>query len=191
MNLTTCTHGAHKIRSCKNKGVHTAKPFRLYRRGPWPRVQMRPLTACTDEAVTLATLARTIRVYLRPWPRTIRVYLRPQKARAQATPWPIVSGFVICLKGNHSYTPKGWMLRGPACEIPPKEISLISSSLSARKTPHGQSVVRHSPTSAFIYVLQLALSLACLQHSLVLRSPKKQNVLPVRLITIVFCVCFF
>ena len=89
MNLTTCTHGAHKIHSCKNKGVHTAKPFRVYRRGPWPRVQMRPLTTCTDEAVTLATLARTIRVYLRPWPRTIRVYLRPQKARAQATPWPI------------------------------------------------------------------------------------------------------
>ena len=75
--LTTCTHGAHKIHSCKNKGVHTAKPFRVYRRGPWPRVQMRPLTACTDEAVTLATLARTI-----------RVYLRPQKARAQPTPWP-------------------------------------------------------------------------------------------------------
>ena len=103
MKLTTCTHGAHKIHSgktakdldlttctygCKNKGVHTAKPFRVYRRGPWPRVQMRPLTACTDEAVTLATLARTIRVYLRPWPRTIRVYLRPQKARAQPTPWP-------------------------------------------------------------------------------------------------------
>ena len=87
--LTTCTHGAHKIHSCKNKGVHTAKPFRMYRRGPWPRVQMRPLTACTDEAVTLATLARTIRVYLRPWPRTIRVYLRPQKARAQPTPWPL------------------------------------------------------------------------------------------------------
>ena len=86
--LTTCTHGAHKIHSCKNKGVHTPKPFRVYRRGPWPRVQMRPLTACTDEAVTLATLARTIRVYLRPWPRTIRVYLRPQKARAQPTPWP-------------------------------------------------------------------------------------------------------
>ena len=84
--LTTCTHGAHKIHSCKNKGVHTPKPFRVYRRGPWPRVQMRPLTACTDEAVTLATLARTIRVYLRPWPRTIRVYLRPQKARAQPTP---------------------------------------------------------------------------------------------------------
>ena len=39
--LTTCTHGAHKIHSCKNKGVHTAKPFRVYRRGPWP---------CTDEA---------------------------------------------------------------------------------------------------------------------------------------------
>ena len=73
--LTTCTHGAHKIHSCKNKGVHTAKPFRVYRRGPWPRVQMRPLTACTDEAVTLATLARTI-----------HVYLRPQKARAQPTP---------------------------------------------------------------------------------------------------------
>ena len=88
VNLTTCTRGAHKIHSCKNKGVHTAKPFRVYRRGPWPRVQMRPLTACTDEAVTLATLARTIRVYLRPWPRTIRVYLRPQKARAQPTPWP-------------------------------------------------------------------------------------------------------
>ena len=86
--LTTCTHGAHKIHSCKNKGLHTAKPFRVYRRGPWPRVQMRPLTACTDEAVTLATLARTIRVHLRPWPRTIRVYLRPQKARAQPTPWP-------------------------------------------------------------------------------------------------------
>ena len=84
--LATCTHGAHKIHSCKNKGVHTAKPFRVYRRRPWPRVQMRPLTACTDEAVTLATLARTIRVYLRPWPRTIRVYLRPQKARAQPTP---------------------------------------------------------------------------------------------------------
>ena len=43
MNLTTCTHGAHKIHSCKNKGVHTAKPFRVYRRGPWPRVQTRPL----------------------------------------------------------------------------------------------------------------------------------------------------
>ena len=41
-DLTTCTHGAHKIHSCKNKGVHTAKPFRVYRRGPWPRVQMRP-----------------------------------------------------------------------------------------------------------------------------------------------------
>ena len=39
--LTTCTHGAHKIHSCKNKGVHTAKPFRVYRRSPWP---------CTDEA---------------------------------------------------------------------------------------------------------------------------------------------
>ena len=39
--LTTCTHGAHKIHSCKNKGVHTAKPFRVYRQGPWP---------CTDEA---------------------------------------------------------------------------------------------------------------------------------------------
>ena len=90
--LTTCAHGAHKIHSCKNKGVHTAKPFRVYRRGPWPRVQMRPLTACTDEAVTLATLARTIRVYLRPWPRTIRVYLRPQKARAQPTPWPTCFG---------------------------------------------------------------------------------------------------
>ena len=51
--LTTCTHKTHKIHSCKNKGVHTAKPFRVYRRGPWPRVQMRPLTACTDEAVTL------------------------------------------------------------------------------------------------------------------------------------------
>ena len=86
--LTTCTHGAHKKHSCKNKGVHTATPFRVYRRGPWPRVQMRPLTACTDEAVTLATLARTIRVYLRLWPRTIRVYLRPQKVRAQPTPWP-------------------------------------------------------------------------------------------------------
>ena len=90
VNLTTCTHGAHKIHSCKNKGVHTAKPFRVYRRGPWPRLQMRPLTACTDEAVTLATLARTIRVHLRPWPRTIRVYLRPQKARAQPTPWPMI-----------------------------------------------------------------------------------------------------
>ena len=90
--LTTCTHGAHKIHSCKNKGVHTAKPFRMYRRGLWPRVQMRPLTACTDEAVTLATLARTIRVYLRPWPRTVRVYLRPQKARAQPTPWPLLVG---------------------------------------------------------------------------------------------------
>ena len=53
--LTTCTHGAHNIHRCKNKGVHTAKPFRVYRRGPWPRVQMRPLTACTDEP-------------LRPWP---------------------------------------------------------------------------------------------------------------------------
>ena len=84
--LTTCTHGAHKIHNCKNKGVHAAKSFRVYRRGPWPRVQMRPLTACTDEAVTLATLARTIRVYLRPWPRTIRVYLRPEKVRAQPTP---------------------------------------------------------------------------------------------------------
>ena len=52
-----------------------------------------PLTACTDEAVTLATLARTIRVYLRPWPRTIRVYLRPQKARAQQTPWPCGIGW--------------------------------------------------------------------------------------------------
>ena len=41
--LTTCTHGGHKIHSCKNKGVHTAKPFRVYRRGPWPRVQTRPL----------------------------------------------------------------------------------------------------------------------------------------------------
>ena len=40
--LTTCTHGAHKIHSCKNKGVHTAKPFRVYR--------TRPLAACTDEA---------------------------------------------------------------------------------------------------------------------------------------------
>ena len=30
---------------------HTAQPFRVYRRGPWPRVQMRPLTACADEAV--------------------------------------------------------------------------------------------------------------------------------------------
>ena len=104
LKLTTYTHGAHKIHSgktakdlylttcthgCKNKGVHTAKPFRVYRRGPWPRVQMRPLTACTDEAVTLATLARTIRVYLRPCPRTIRVYLRPQKARAQPTTWPV------------------------------------------------------------------------------------------------------
>ena len=38
--LTTCTHGAHKIHSRKNKGVHTAKPFRVYR----------PLAACTDEA---------------------------------------------------------------------------------------------------------------------------------------------
>ena len=47
--LTTCTHGARKIHSCKNNGVHTAKPFRVYRRGPWPRVQTRPLP-------------------LRPWP---------------------------------------------------------------------------------------------------------------------------
>ena len=114
MKLTTCTHGAHKIHSgktakdlylttcthgCKNKGVHTAKPFRVYRRGPWPRVQMRPLTACTDEAVTLATLARTIRVYLRPWPRTIRAYLRPQKARAQPTPWPFLR---VNLKGQQN-----------------------------------------------------------------------------------------
>ena len=98
MNLTTCTHGAHKIHSCKNKGVHTAKPFRVYRRGSWPRIQMRPLTACTDEAVTLATLARTIRVYLRPWPRTIRVYLRPQKARAQPNPWPQNDVRICCLR---------------------------------------------------------------------------------------------
>ena len=47
---TTCTHGAHKIHNYKNKLVHTANPFRVYRRGPCPRVQMRPLTACTDEA---------------------------------------------------------------------------------------------------------------------------------------------
>ena len=87
--LTTCTHGAHKIHSCKIKGLHTAKPFRVYRRGPWPRVQMRPLTdRVYKRGRPLATLARTIRVYLRPWPRTIRVYLRPQKARAQPTPSP-------------------------------------------------------------------------------------------------------
>lgn len=77
--------------------------------------------------------------------------------------------------GNHSYTTKGWVLGRPACEIPPKEISLISSSLSARKTPHRQSVARRSLTSAFIYVLQLAPSLLCLQHWLVLRSPKKNK----------------
>ena len=47
---TTCTHGAHKLHNCKNKVVHTANPFRVYRRVPCPRVQMRPLTACTDEA---------------------------------------------------------------------------------------------------------------------------------------------
>ena len=47
---TTCTHRAHKIHNYKNKLVHTANPFRVYRRGPCPRVQMRPLTACTDEA---------------------------------------------------------------------------------------------------------------------------------------------
>ena len=52
LSLTTCTYGAHKVHSCKNKQVHTANPFRVYRRGPGPRVQMRPLTACTDEAVT-------------------------------------------------------------------------------------------------------------------------------------------
>ena len=50
---TTCTHGAHKIHNYKNKLVHTASPFRVYRRGPCPRVQMRPLTACTDEAPPL------------------------------------------------------------------------------------------------------------------------------------------
>ena len=44
-NLTTCTHGAHKIHSCKNKGVHTAKISKTI-----PRVQTRPLAACTDEA---------------------------------------------------------------------------------------------------------------------------------------------
>ena len=54
---TTCTHGAHKIHSCKNKLVHTANPFRVYRRGPCPRVQMRPLTACTDEAPPGAVVA--------------------------------------------------------------------------------------------------------------------------------------
>ena len=54
---TTCTHGAHKIHNYKNKLVHTANPFRVYRRGPCPRVQMRPLAACTDEAPpSLATL---------------------------------------------------------------------------------------------------------------------------------------
>ena len=34
------------------RGHGTANPFRVYRRGPGPRVQMRPLTACTDEAPT-------------------------------------------------------------------------------------------------------------------------------------------
>ena len=43
---------AHKLHNCKNKVVHTANPFRVYRRVPCPRVQMRPLTACTDEAPT-------------------------------------------------------------------------------------------------------------------------------------------
>ena len=50
---TTCTHGAHKLHNCKNKVVHTANPFRVYRRVPCPRVQMRPLTTCTDEAPTV------------------------------------------------------------------------------------------------------------------------------------------
>ena len=66
---------------------------RVYRWGPWPRVQTRPL-----HAFTLATLARTIRVYLRPWPRTIRMYLRPQKARAQPTPWPVSGSWTSILQ---------------------------------------------------------------------------------------------
>ena len=79
--LTTCTHGAHKIHSCKNERVHTAKPFRVYRRGPWPRVQMRPLTACTDEAVTLPTLARTCQNH----PRVLAT-LAQNHPRVLATP---------------------------------------------------------------------------------------------------------
>ena len=55
--LKTCpwqpAHMEHtKHTAVRTKLVHTANPFRVYRRGPGPRVQMRPLTACTDEAVT-------------------------------------------------------------------------------------------------------------------------------------------
>ena len=59
---------------------------RVYRWGPWLRVQTRPLplrpwpepSACTCD----------------PGPEPSRVYLRPQKARAQPTPWPIFHGYV-------------------------------------------------------------------------------------------------
>ena len=51
MNLTTCTHGAHKIHSCKHK-VYIQQNHstctdevlgRVYRWGPWLRVKTRPL----------------------------------------------------------------------------------------------------------------------------------------------------
>ena len=102
--LTTCTHGTHKIHSCKNKGVHTAKPFRVYRRGPWPHVQMRPLTACTDEAVTLATLAQN-----HP-----RVLATPESACTADPLTHFKGGFLtfggICLNNHYDY--RGLLIRG-------------------------------------------------------------------------------
>ena len=93
------------------------------------RVQMRPLTACTDEAVTLATLARTIRVYLRPWPRTIRVYLRPQKARAQPTPWSLNQPpWKICSSNWESF-PQGFGMKWKIFELPPPSIQYKKNSL--------------------------------------------------------------
>ena len=67
----------HRIHSCKNKPVRTANPFRVYRRGPRPRVQMMPLTACTDEAVTLC--GATKRWYSQTVKESFRLRIRFRK----------------------------------------------------------------------------------------------------------------
>ena len=100
---------------------------------------MRPLTACTDEAVTLATLARTIRVYLRPWPRTIRVYLRPQKARAQPTPWPLESR----LLQHHC----NFIKYCPCMPLPRKSYNAISQHI-APATKNDTATSLHSSLTA-------------------------------------------
>ena len=47
---TTCTHGAHKIHSCKNKLVHTANPCRCHAK---KRKQKQHELPCTAEPTTI------------------------------------------------------------------------------------------------------------------------------------------